>query len=921
MQVLSLVFASALVACDGAPGPDALMARAAKAMEQGDYKAAEIDIKAALRERPGDAAARIALAKTYLALNNPQVAIDELKRLADDPDSNQAALPVLIEAYSAVQDNRGITDLVGAGLPVGTELDAVTSSQVGLAYLGEGRAAQADNWLVRARDLDPDSPVVRTAWARYLWRTEPSPHQAVKLLEAIVSDTPEHAEAWFLKGRILLDMQQMSVASQDLSRALELAPREFLYNWTAALADIELKQLNSAARRIEVLESITTRHPGVNYLRGRLELSRGNYSAANSAFSDVLGQIPRHAPTLFYASLANSYLGNDETARQYMQTAAEEMPNVLQTRQEIARMLLQTGQVAEAEKLARELVEEDSMNPVSIGLLAAALGAQGQLADSEAAYQRMAELDPASAMAQEGLAQVALGEGDGPAAVAALERALEIDPNDTRALERLIVLKSLMGDSAQALELANAYAERYPGRANPQLAKARIHMQLRQEEEAATAFNRALELDPGNTTASGGLAAIAAGDGDLELARKYFRTALRSHPDHLPSSLNLFRIEQQLGNMQSAEQVLLAAQEQNPDSVEPPLLLASLQLTQGRVEEAVAGLRLLSAQHTADIRVLGLLARAELADANYNRAREATTRWVELAPGSIEPLHVLAKAEQAEGNYKAAVDALDRALTLSPSNTRLRKDLIDLHMRAGQYAAALAQAQQLPEEEQAAPANQLLMGRIAMGAGDLAAARGHFEQAFETAPANIPLVYVAQVRWLAGEREPVFALLDEWLEEYPQDIAIRNERASMYLDAGMTEEALTEYQWLLKRVPDNAAYLNNVAWILRDRDNAQALEYAARANEAAPNTPAFMDTYALILMDAGQADEAIRQIEAAAERAPASSEIQYHRALILQRAGRKDESAQVLAVLLAREGDFPERSAAQDLKRQIENGS
>ncbi len=79
------------------------------------------------------------------------------------------------------------------------------------------------------------------------------------------------------------------------------------------------------------------------------------------------------------------------------------------------------------------------------------------------------------------------------------------------------------------------------------------------------------------------------------------------------------------------------------------------------------------------------------------------------------------------------------------------------------------------------------------------------------------------------------------------------------------KDAMSVYESLLEKMPNNTGILNNIAYLLADsnQDLDKALEYAKRAHEMQPNDPEYLDTYALVLYKKGKYSEAL-QFERAA---------------------------------------------------------
>jgi putative PEP-CTERM system TPR-repeat lipoprotein len=136
-----------------------------------------------------------------------------------------------------------------------------------------------------------------------------------------------------------------------------------------------------------------------------------------------------------------------------------------------------------------------------------------------------------------------------------------------------------------------------------------------------------------------------------------------------------------------------------------------------------------------------------------------------------------------------------------------------------------------------------------------------------------------------------------WLKEHPQDIAFR-----MYLGDRATgqknfAQAVNHYQTALDIQPNNALILNNIAWASGQIKSPKALAYAEKANQIAPNQPAFMDTLAMLLADKGENEKAIELLRKALAIAPQANAIQLNLAKVLIASGKKKEARKELETL------------------------
>lgn len=84
-------------------------------------------------------------------------------------------------------------------------------------------------------------------------------------------------------------------------------------------------------------------------------------------------------------------------------------------------------------------------------------------------------------------------------------------------------------------------------------------------------------------------------------------------------------------------------------------------------------------------------------------------------------------------------------------------------------------------------------------------------------------------------------------------------------DNNFLEMAITDYESLLAKMPNNISVLNNLAFMLAENNERlpQALEYAKKALDIKPNEPSFLDTYGYLLYKNGKHSEAAEAFSAA----------------------------------------------------------
>jgi len=169
----------------------------------------------------------------------------------------------------------------------------------------------------------------------------------------------------------------------------------------------------------------------------------------------------------------------------------------------------------------------------------------------------------------------------------------------------------------------------------------------------------------------------------------------------------------------------------------------------------------------------------------------------------------------------------------------------------------------------------------------------------------------------AGKRDAADTFAEGWVTSHPKDASVLVYLAQRDLQAKRYASAEKRYQTALKRVPDNPAILNNLAWVANELKQPQALQYAERANELAPDNPTIMDTLGWILSQRGESERGLQLLGRATELAPNAPQIRLNFAKALVSAGRKDAARKELEVLARLDSKLPVQQEAAALLARL----
>src|SRR5262249_44873782 len=122
-----------------------------------------------------------------------------------------------------------------------------------------------------------------------------------------------------------------------------------------------------------------------------------------------------------------------------------------------------------------------------------------------------------------------------------------------------------------------------------------------------------------------------------------------------------------------------------------------------------------------------------------------------------------------------------------------------------------------------------------------------------------------------------------------------------------------EYLQVLKRLPNSARALNNLAWALHASGDERALQYARQAVGLFPSSAAAVDTLGGILLEQGSLNESLAALVTAVSLDGDNPEIRYHLIQALLKAGEDRQARIELDMLLRTKKPFPQLPEARAL--------
>ena len=913
LVLLPLVALIVVSGCGQGPaGGEGAVPAAREALEQGRLRTATIQLKNRLQQAPDDVEARWLLASLYLRAGMGAEAEKELRQAMRLGRSGPGVEAALLRARLLQRRY----DQVAARL---AELGGRVQKEPALALvaadldLARGRLEAAEEGYERlARDpaAGPQARLglVRVALAR---NDLEAAGQRLQALAGAVRNVPAAADQyWLLRGDLAFRQGDYDAAREAYGQVVAAYPERML---TADLWKAELGIVRSllaagdndaAAARIEALRQQRIQHPLLDYLSAIVAYRRRDFDEAEVRLRVVEKKMPDFMPGVLLLGATQYYRGNLEQAERYVSRFVYRNPDNVPARKLLAMIDLRLGEPEQALSALSAVLDEDLTDAELLKLVGlAALKAGDE--EMAASYARRA------------------GAGDEEEArqlLARTEAALIRDASPLAAEVRRILALLRAGRSREATEAARALVAKEPEDARAHNALA-VVLHLRGDvDQALAGFQRALELDPRLTAAALNAAAIQYRLGRYSEAARYYSRAREAAPNDPRPLIGLARVAEARGRQDRAVALLEEARRLAPADLESRYVLARFYARKGERSRALELAAELMQHHGERPRVLALYGSLLLAAGRAGEAVPVLERLAAARPRDAAAHYRLGQAYLAADRAAEAAKAFRQTLELEPDFLPAVASLTLLEARSGDFADAMARIQSLKREHPDGAAGLVLEGDVLALQGRYQAAAAAYRAARSRrgSTALTLKLYYTQLR--DGDREGARLTLEEWLRGHPGDERVRLRLASLLHEQGEDDAAIAHYRKVLEGRPDQLVALNNLANILADRGQMdEALDLARQAWERAPDRPRVADTWGWILARGGRPAEAVPVLQQALAAAPGEAEVGYHLAWALARAGERAAAIAILERLLStgREGDFPSRSAAENLLQTL----
>lgn len=864
LRLLSSLLILSLVACsspDEAQTNARHLERAAAYQEQGQYKAAIIEYKNAVKKSNSDVDVILQYAKMLNDLGHHAASLNLLEQ--SEGLKTEVYYLVLVDTFMGMNKYLSAEAILKDYITSRSHEIKIIEAGIQLG-LGELKAASELYDQILAKD-DSDNAAL-LGKAKVLARDGHTRADAVfELLNKIQKQSAHYNKGRILTAGIQISKNQLDAAEATLSELLAVFSNTDIIEPEKALVLERLAYVLTRQGRTNeayiYTKLLAKAFPGAHEMQEKYKSAVEMFQAkeldeAQKILLTIVAEHPSYKKAIQLLGVISYLRGDNELASKYLSESVDpEVANPM-TRHIYAATSFKLNDPKKVLEILEEGIEQ-SNSPESLALYGLAALSDKQFSKGERALLKAIELDATNSrirLALAGFYRAGLSANKGKE-WAQLQQAYILAPTDK------MVLKEVVS----------------------------FHLRVNGIEKARAFIGDALKKHSADYATNLIAGYFFANQSAYQKALDYFTVAAQAKKEgeeHLAALFAQGRAELSLNQWVAAEKTFKEIITGFPESMQGYKGLLSVYSIEGGVEHGQNKLAVL-ARESDFITPTLVLIQASIERKDIDQANA----YLDMAK-QIDPLHSLIEGYQMTINYVSAVKAVQQrkfdearaliapVLVAQPDNIRVLAFLVELELSTGKLSEAAKVLKQIEALNSSEPIVIFLKGELALKNKDLEGARKQFAKVWLSSPSEVAGEKLFKVLGMLKQKPAQAKHLEDWVTKFP------NSRLAVLFQAvndqqkGERSKAVAGYEKVLKVAPNNVMALNNLGWLYFEQGDDAALKLLKKAAELSPESAAVLDSYGWVLAKSGQVDEGLVYLEKANLLSPDTQEISDHLATV-----------------------------------------
>ena len=728
--------------------------------------------------------------------------------------------------------------------------------------------------------------------------------------------SPEAREGRYMEaGKRQMQKKDYARAILQFMNAAKAMPKDAEPNYQLGLAYLARNDFQSAYYYFKKAVDLNPKHQQAQLKRAQLLAAtnnKANLEEAQQKVHELLSSTTSTAEILDTLATAEWKLGNQQDAEKHLEEAFTKFPKDLASAVALSRIRIAHKDMLGAEEVLKKAASQQPPSANAFMALGHFYMSTGKTAEAEAQFRRAIAADSKSGPALLSLAvlQVRTGKLDDAGRSYSQLSALP----DIRYRPYHAAFLAARGQHGPAIAEFEKLNRQYPEDRDIRTYLVREYLTTQKTAEAETLISAALSKNPKDVDALLQRAGVYLISGRADDAQKDLTQALHFRPDSAEAHFLMAKVHQLRGALLNQRAELSEVLRLRPDYLPARAQLSQLLITSGAAKSA---LDLMDAVPPAQKGNLGVLIQRNWALLALNQPAEVRTQ-VDRGLAAVRLPELLiqdAYLKLQQKDYSAARASLVEALNKSPEDLRILRLIVASYAAEKQPAAAVSVVREYAQQHAKSALAQQFLADVLLANGQRQQARTALLAAKAANPkftqADLSL---ARLDATEGHVNEASKTLSSILTENPNNVPARLMLASIKETRGNPNAAIDDYKKILQVQPGNVLALNNLAYDLVEYGNQadEALKYAQRAAELAPEAPAVENTLGWVLYRKGMYSLAVPHLEKAADKEP-SARRRCHLAMAYLKMGDQERGQKNLEAAVKLDPNIPEIKTAQQL--------
>ena len=744
-------------------------------------------------------------------------------------------------------------------------------------------------------------------------------------LRNVLKIDPKDSEAYFLYAQVEEKEKNWRHAFAHYQQVLELDPGHERALVKLGKFYLQGRLDEKAHETADKLLGLYPGHVSARAIKAALLAADGKLTEATAAGEVLIKQVPTEPDAAILLATLYSLQNAHQRVEPVLKKAIEAHPHDLDLLNSLAMADMRIGNYAKAESVFRTILAIEPNVYDHHLKLALFFDQRRQYDKAEATLREALRLDQDSEQRHLALADYLAGRRNMPTTETALTEAHRTLPHAVNiqfALGRLYEMHQQPEKARATYEDIRDHNRSKPAGDTAKVKLATLDWAAGNQEAATRQLQEVLRYNPRASDALMLDGRISLQHGAGREAVQAFRTVLKDQPEQSEAYALLGQAHLMLEETSLARENLEKAVALSPNLYQAHLALAILDASSGRTRDARVRLEELLKQAPTNLGTLGMLLNLQAADRDWDGSDQTLSRI--RAAGANRFVSDLAEGNlyQARLQWDKAVAAFERAAALNPDAPEPTFALVRIDARQGKLAQAQNRLISLIAKNSQHQFAHGLLGEILILKGDPVRAEEEFRLATSLKPEwSTPWVNWVTLKLSQRKSEEANDILQRGLQVNPKNEELRLLYASHLGDRGQFDQAIAEYETILRQNPSDLMAANNLAAILTDqKGDAKSLDRALALSrdfeQRAPN-PFFLDTLGWVHLKMGHKDDAIRVIQRAVAEAPQHPLLNYHLGMAHFKAGHRLEAQAHLKKALSAKQPFPGMDEAKSVLAEV----